>query len=129
MKSVNFKREVSGTMSEVITRTEAALKTAGFGVLTRIDFDKKIKEKLGHDMPPLTILGVSNPKFAYEAYMQNPDVTTIIPINVVLRQTKASTISVEIARPTAIVDPIGDDELYAIAAAADELLQGVLEKI
>ena len=44
MSDLNFKKEITGTMDQAVKKTEEALKAEGFGVLTRIDFDKKMKE-------------------------------------------------------------------------------------
>ncbi len=52
---------------EAIERAEAALKTEGFGIISRIDLQAAFKEKIGVDFRPYTILGACNPKLAHEA--------------------------------------------------------------
>lgn len=52
---------------EAIVRTEAALKTEGFGVISRIDIQQTLKSKIDVDFRPYTILGACNPKLAHEA--------------------------------------------------------------
>lgn len=126
MASVNYKREINGSFKDVMTRTENALKAEGLSVVTRIDFDQLVA---GQDLPPLTILGACNPDLAYQAFTQNPDVTTFMPCNVVVRQISHDTISVEVARPTALVEPLNDDEIYAIGYEAEEKLKSALERI
>ena len=41
-ESINFRREITDDFERVVDRVTTALKTAGFGVLTRIDMHTKI---------------------------------------------------------------------------------------
>jgi uncharacterized protein (DUF302 family) len=129
MKTINFKKEISCSMDDAVIRTTVALKDGGFGVLTRIDFHTKIKEKLGKDILPVVILGACNPKLALEAYEQNSDVTSLLPCNVVLREISKEKISVEVAKPTALMEILGDSELVELARNADSQLANILEAI
>jgi uncharacterized protein (DUF302 family) len=129
MKTVNFKKEIDASMEEAIERTTKALLSEGFGVLTRIDFHQKVKEKLSQEMRPLVILGACNPKLAYEAYLRNADVTGLLPCNAVVREVSPNRISVEIAKASAVMGILDDVKLNEMAAIADQRLQSVLEKI
>lgn len=129
MSGVNFKKVVSGEIEEVGARVTDALKKQGFGVLTRIDFDVKIREKLGKEIPPVIILGACNPQLAYEAYLENSDVTSLLPCNAVLRQLSPGKISIELARPTLMMEMLKDQKLIALAKGADQKILYALESI
>lgn len=126
---INFKREISGSLDSVIDRVTKALSAEGFGILTRIDMHAKIKEKINKDIIPTVILGACNPTLAHEAYCANPDVTSLLPCNAVLREVKPGTISVELAAPTALMTILGDQQLVHLAKEADGRLQRALAAV
>jgi uncharacterized protein (DUF302 family) len=77
-----------------------AIKPAGFGVLTRIEFDQKIREKTGESLNRCLILGACNPHLALEAYKKTTDAALLIPCNIVLTEVKVGRIRVEAIRPS-----------------------------
>lgn len=129
MTSINMKQIVSGAMPEVLERVTAAVQREGFGVLTRIDLHQKFKEKLGRDVLPVVILGACNPQLAFEAYAADPDVASLLPCNVVLRELSPGQISVEIARPSAMMAFLNSASLVTMAEQADARLQRALNTL
>lgn len=93
----------------------AALAAEGFGVLTEIDFQATMKAKLGVDYPPTLILGACNPGFAHEAMSVTSDIATLVPCNVVVRQTDDGVV-VETVDPQMLVAATGAAELEPLAA-------------
>lgn len=129
MRPLNFKKEVVGTLDTVISRLTEALKKQGFGVLTRIDFHQKMKEKLNEDVPPTVILGACNPRLAFEAYQTTTDVTSLIPCNAVVREVGTGRFSVELTSPSALMEVLGNPALATQAEAADAALKQVLTEL
>lgn len=126
MTAINFKREISGTVDQAIERTTKALGAEGFGVLTRIDMHSKIKEKTGKDIVPTVILGACNPNMAYAAYTANSDVASLLPCNAVIREIAPGRISLEFAKPTAMMRILGDTGLAELAREADARIERAL---
>ncbi len=62
-----FSKTLDGGFDETIVRVTAALKDAGFGVLTEIDVKATLKNKLDVDFRNYRILGACNPGYAYRA--------------------------------------------------------------
>jgi uncharacterized protein (DUF302 family) len=129
MTTINFKREISDTVDHAIERATKALGAEGFGILTRIDMHGKIKEKIGKEIIPTVILGACNPNLAYEAYTANSDVASLLPCNAVIREIAPGRISLEFAKPTAMMQILGDAGLTELAREADAKIERALANV
>lgn len=101
---------------EAIEMTRAALAEQGFGILTEIDVQATLREKLGIERAPYLILGACNPQLAHRALEADPSVGALLPCNVVLRAEDDRT-RVEIMDPSAAM---AIAEAAGLAAVADE---------
>jgi uncharacterized protein (DUF302 family) len=110
-------------------RVSAALSAEGFGILTEIDVQKTLKNKLGADIDPYVILGACNPKLAHRALGEDPAVGLLLPCNVVL--TKDGTdLVVSAVSPKALFGLVGArDDLRPIAEEAEERLRRAIEHL
>lgn len=127
MQKINFKKELNGEFEDVILALTEELKSEGFGILNRTDLHKKFQEKLRKKVAPVTILGACNPALAYEAYQANSDVASLLPCNAVIRDIEHGKISVELVKPTALIEVLGNPKLTEAAKDADHRLARVLE--
>ena len=81
-----FSKEVKGSFDEVIDKTKKSLKEQGFGIITEIEMDKTLKEKLDDvDMMRYTILGACNPKFAYQTLQLEENIGLFLPCKVLVK--------------------------------------------
>jgi len=111
-----FGTVLSTPMNQTRERVEAALAEQGFGILTEIDVQATLREKLGIEREPYLILGACNPQLAHRALEADPSVGALLPCNVVLRAEDDRT-RVEIMDPTAAM---AIAEAAGLAAVADE---------
>ena len=111
-----------------VERTKQLLADEGFGVLCDIDVAAKIREKLGAEMQPYRILGACNPALAHEALSHHPQLGLLLPCNVVVQQTGATTVvsAIDARAQLGIVDRAG---LEPIAEEVTARLFRVLDRI
>jgi uncharacterized protein (DUF302 family) len=113
-----------------LERATTALKAEGFGVLTTIDMQQALKEKLGRDIRGYTILGACNPSLASRALDAEPEIGLLLPCNVLVYEREDGHASVAAMAPGAALGLVGDNpSLRAVATEADERLRRALERI
>ena len=121
-----FGTNTTGTFEHVVEKVENALANEGFGVLTRIDVQATLKEKLDVDLPPYVILGACNPPLAHGALSVEPRIGALLPCNVVIRGfDDAEGFAVDFMDPAAVLELVASDEIEHIAGEVKARLQRV----
>jgi uncharacterized protein (DUF302 family) len=110
MENLSYNAELSTSFDEAIEQVTDALKTEGFGIISRIDMHTTFKEKLDIDMPPHTILGACNPKLAHKAVTAMPEASLMLPCNVTVQQLDDQVAIVRIVSPEVMMAGAGLDD-------------------
>ena len=112
----------------VVDDVRTALKDQGFGVLTEIDVQATMREKLGEQTGPYVILGACIPPLAHRALTVDPSIGLLLPCNVVVREQDGRTV-VEALDPGVMVAVTGNAELEPVAAEAASRLATALAAV
>ncbi|MGV0792417.1 DUF302 domain-containing protein [Mycolicibacterium sp. XJ1819] len=119
------------SFDDAVSRTREALAQQGFGVLTEIDVQATLKEKLGEDMEDYLILGACNPPLAHRAVNTMRQIGLLLPCNVVVRRDPddADTVLVEAMDPQLLVRVTGEDALRPVADEVTAKLQNAIDSL
>lgn len=109
-------------------RVRETLQAEGFGILSEIDVQAKLSEKLGEDIGPYTILGACNPPLAKQAIDADTDIGALLPCNVVVRANPSGGTDIVAADPEAMLS-ISDADLHDLACDAKERIQRALDAV
>jgi uncharacterized protein (DUF302 family) len=107
----------------------AALKEQGFGVLMTLDLQGTLREKLGVERAPYTILGACNPALANQALSAEPEIGLLLPCNVVVYADDDGATVVSAVDPEALFAVVGRDDLAPLAQEVGARLRRALERL
>jgi len=124
-----FSKVLSSGFDDAIQKVTEALKTEGFGVLSRIDVQKAMQEKMGVDFQKYLILGACNPPFAYQALLAEDKIGTMLPCNIIVQELNEGQIEVAAIDPVASMQAIQNEELASIAIEVRDKLKAVIANL
>jgi len=131
-RSLGFEVELPLALEAAIARLGEALKAEGFGVLTRIDVDATLREKLGVTFRPYAILGACNAPLAHRALTHEAQAGLLLPCNITVEEPAPGKSVVRIGDPHVLLGVggmDGDDTLRGIAGEAHDKLLRVAEAL
>jgi uncharacterized protein (DUF302 family) len=122
--------ELPVAYDQAVELATAALKEQGFGVLTTIDIQQTLKQKLDRDFRKYVILGACNPPLADRALHAELEVGLLLPCNVVVYETAPERSVVAAMAPLAALGIVGDNAaLHEVAVEADRRLREALTSL
>ena len=109
-----------------VSAVTAALREQGFGVLTEIDVQATLKQKIGADFRRYVILGACNPRLAHQAFTADLNVGLLLPCNVTVYETEDGGSVVSIVDPLSMLGFMNSPALQLVAEEARARLERAL---
>jgi len=125
----NFNKILDVSFDEVVNRVTDGLKKEGFGILSDIDVQEILKQKLDINFRRYRILGACNPSFAYKALQVESRIGTMLPCNVIVQEIEPDKNEVSAIDPIASMQAIENPGLRDIAVQIRTKLKKVIESL
>lgn len=116
---------VDYSFDDALIKVHEELKKEGFGVLTEIDVQSTLKNKLNVDFRKYKILGACNPPLAHKAMKAEDKIGVLLPCNVIVQETEDKKIEVAFMNPIVAMQAVKNEALGQIA----EEVTGKLKKV
>ncbi len=113
---------------KALAAVKKQLAQEGFGVLTEIDVQATLKNKLDIAYGNYVILGACNPPLAYQALQAEKEVGLLLPCNVIVYQENDKTF-VSAILPTVAMGMVENPPLADIAKTVEGKLKKVIDAL
>ena len=126
---IGFRTKLDLPYEQAVQKTTDALMAEGFGVLTQIDVQATLKQKINADFRRYVILGACNPTLAYRALSANLDVGLLLPCNVTVYEEGNRTV-VAAVNPVEMLGILkGNQVMQEVAVEAKTRLQRAIASL
>ncbi len=120
-------KTIVSDFDEAIERITKTLKTEGFGIISEIDMQSKLKEKLNVDFRRYMILGACNPTLAHKALLLEDKIGTLLPCNIIVQELADGKTEVAAVNPVVSMQGVKNNELEGIAGSVYEKLERAIK--
>ena len=98
----------------------------GFGVITEIDIQEKLKEKLGVDFRDYKILGSCHPPSAFESLEKDLNVGMLLPCNFVIWDNMDGSVTIATLKASSLLSVLQNKMLNDVGLKVDKLVSSVM---
>lgn len=124
-----YSKTVSLSMEVTESNIRKSLMDVGFGVLTEIDVQNAMKEKLGETFRPYKILGACNPPIAFQALSEEIEIGLLLPCNIVLWENDNQSVTVAAIDAKAMLSVTGRNDMAEMADHINGLLHTAIDAV
>ena len=122
-------KAVDYSFEEAVVKTTEALKEVGFGIITTIDMQAKLKEAINKEIKPYLILGACNPGYAGAALDKESRIGVMLPCNVIVRVDDSNNVEVAAINAFETMQTVNNSELDSVAKEVNDKLEQALKSL
>ena len=123
-----FSKIVDLPFERAVEKVTEELKKEGFGVLTTIDVQATLKNKLNVEFSKYVILGACNPPYAHKALLADDQIGLLLPCNIIVYEKEGKT-NLSIFDPMIMLKIMEDEAMQPIAEEIKQKLDRVLRAV
>lgn len=122
-------KTVDAPFDETLDHTVDALAAEGFGVLSDIDVQSTLAEKLDIEFRQYRILGACNPPLAHQALGEELQLGALLPCNVVVYEADDGRVGISAVDPRALFAVVDNPALDPVVDEVTERLERALDAV
>ena len=122
-------KQLEMSFEEAVAAVTETLKTEGFGVLTEIDVQATLKEKLDVEFRKYLILGACNPSFAHQALECEARIGLMLPCNVIVHESPGGGVEIAAIDPVASMLAVENPSLGELGLELRQKLTRAVERV
>ena len=122
-------KKLAVSFEDGISKVTEELKKEGFGIISEINIQDKLKEKLNVDFRKYKILGACNPPFAYEALQNEDKIGTMLPCNIIVQEYGENNIEIAAINPLVSMQGVDNIKLGDLAAKVSDKLEKIINSL
>jgi uncharacterized protein (DUF302 family) len=122
-------KKISLPFEEAVEKVTEELKKEGFGIITAIDMKETLKKKINVQFRNYIILGACNPRYAYEALLEEDKLGVFLPCNVVVQEHEGGQVEVSAVNPEEMLHNVDNLNLRTFATEVKGALVNVMHNL
>jgi len=124
-----FSKTLKCTVDEGVEKITLLLKEEGFGIITQINIQQTLKEKIGVDFREYRILGACNPYFAHEVLNTEDKIGLFLPCNIIVQDKGEGDCEIAAINPKSTISSIGNPTLTDMSCKVTEIMGKVIRML
>jgi len=124
-----FSVELTMPFDRALEEVNRAIKEEGLGVVSEVDIQTVMRNKLKENVSPYRILGACAPSLAKQVIEADPEGGALLPCNIIVREIKPGVTGVTFMDPETVFGLSDVPEVAAAGAAAKKLVEGVRTRL
>lgn len=118
--------ELNLSVADSIEKLRSALQKEQMGIVSEIDFQANLKERIGYELPTYKLLGICGPRFAKQIIEADRDIGALLPCSCAVYESAPGVSRIVIQHPDVVAGQSDKAEVKSAMASAVETLNRVI---
>jgi uncharacterized protein (DUF302 family) len=124
-----FGVELHLPFDEAVAQVQQAIQAEGLGVVSDVDVQSIIRNKLQEEIAPWRMLGACAPGLAKRVMEAEPEAAALLPCSVIVREIKPGLTGVTFMDPEPVLALTENPAVIAVAREAREIIERVRDRL
>jgi uncharacterized protein (DUF302 family) len=124
-----FGVELHLPFDEAVAQVQQAIQAEGLGVVSDVDVQTIIRNKLQEEIAPWRMLGACAPGLAKRVMEAEPEAAALLPCSVIVREIKPGLTGVTFMDPEPVLALTENPAVIAVAREAREIIERVRDRL